>query len=76
MAVVDSQQVAVPYKPVVLKIPERKVYGGKLLVFLLGVTVVVSGTMALFFFVKGRQLQRQLKEEIRTDESKFYNRVD
>jgi hypothetical protein len=48
--------VVVPYKPITLKVPQRPAYGGRLLVGLLAIVVVVFGMMALYFFFRGKKL--------------------
>ena len=57
IATIDNEQVSIPYKPVTLKVPMRPVYGGRLLVLLLTLTVILFGFMALYFFFKGKKLQ-------------------
>lgn len=56
IAVLDQKQVVVPYKPITLKVPQRPAYGGRLLVGVLVIVVVVFGMMALYFFFRGKKL--------------------
>jgi hypothetical protein len=56
IAIVDKEQIAIPYKPVTLKVPSRKVFGGMWLVLVLIGVVLLFGVMAFYFFLRGRKL--------------------
>ena len=65
VAVVEKDQVAVPYNPVTLRIPDRQAYGGRLFLSILVLAVIIFGFIALYFYFKGKRLQQMLAEEVR-----------
>ena len=65
IAVVGKDQLAIPYKPVYLRVPDRRANGGRVFISLLFLAVIVFALLALFYFCKGRKLQNRLAEEVR-----------
>jgi hypothetical protein len=65
IAVVGKDQVAIPYKPIYLKAPDRRAYGGRVFISLLLLAIIVFALLALYYYFKGRKLQHRLAEEVR-----------
>lgn len=65
IAVLENNQIAIPYKPITLKVPQRQVFGGRLIIVLLTAVVIIFGILALYFFFKGKKLEHKLNEEVR-----------
>jgi len=65
IAVVGKDQLAIPYKPVYLRAPDRRANGGRVFISLLFLAVLVFALLALFYYFKGRKLQHRLAEEVR-----------
>ena len=56
----------VPYNPIILKVPEYMTSaGGIATVMILTIVVLFFGFLALFFFIRGKLLQKRLTSEIR-----------
>lgn len=65
IAVVEDAQTAVPYRPISLRVPMREAYGGRWLIRVVGLVVTLMGVVALYWYIKGRRLEKRLAEEVR-----------
>ncbi len=62
---VENEQIAIPYKSITLHVPNRLAYGGRLFAFLMIGLVVLLGCVALYFYMRGKSLEKRLSEEVR-----------
>ncbi len=65
IAVVEKDQIAIPYKSITLHIPHRPAYGGPLFIAVLFGLIILFGFVALYFYIRGKSLEQRLAEEVR-----------
>ncbi|CDW71154.1 UNKNOWN [Stylonychia lemnae] len=65
IAIVENKQLAIPYKPITINMPAREAHGGRMLLTVVGCIFMIFLFIALYFFLKNRQLQAKLRFELR-----------
>ena len=65
IAVVDKAQIAMPYIPVTLNVPERHSSGGLRFFAVIGGLVVVFVTIAFCLYVRSKRMESQVDREVR-----------
>jgi hypothetical protein len=65
IAMVDDEQVIIPYKTVMLKVPKKEAFGGMYAIIFFAWASLIFILIALIYFIRARTLKQRLDEEIR-----------